>query len=105
METLNNILILAFGPGDIFIFLMVSAFVGLMTGRFSRIWLAVLLAALLDSIMPGVIEMLDGADLAYAHAEIIGRIVEDRGVGLLARALGYFVTVTGIILLKKGLGN
>jgi hypothetical protein len=105
MDIFDNILGIAFGPGDGMIFLIASVFVGLATGRLSSLWLAVLFAVGFDVAIPGAVEMLDGASFDSAHTEALQRISHEGGSGLLLRAIGYFGTITGIVLLKKGLGN
>ncbi len=105
METFSTILQLAFEPGDGSVFLITSMFFGLATGRLSYLWLAVLLAAGVDVLTPGVLQIVDGYSLQQAKIEIISRTSESGGIGILIRTIGYFASISVIVLLKKGLGT
>jgi len=105
MEALSMVLQMAFEPGDGSIFLMTSVFFGLATGRLSYLWLAVLLAVGVDLLIPGVLQVADGYSFAQAKAEVISRVSDSGGTGALLRTIGYFASISLIILLKKGLGS
>ncbi|VAV97794.1 hypothetical protein MNBD_ALPHA06-889 [hydrothermal vent metagenome] len=105
MEFFDNILQVAFQPGDLSIFVFASAGIGLATGRFSSLWLAVLFAVGIDAFTPVVLELLDGSSYEWARLEAVGRIAEQGGSGLVMRSVGYFGSITGVLLLKKALAG
>lgn len=105
MDIFGSFFEIAFGPGDGSIFLVISVFIGLAAGRLSSLWLAVLFAVGMDVAMPGAIDMIDGSSFNIAHELALDRLVEQNGSGVLFRTIGYFGSISLIVLLKKGLGN
>lgn len=105
MEFFSSFIDMAFGPGDGVVFVLVSVFIGLATGRFSSLWLAVLFATAIDVSMPGVIGMVDGDSFEALNSQVLDRIAENSGSGILLRSIGYFAAITSVVMLKKSLGG
>ncbi|MBL4616684.1 MAG: hypothetical protein JKY46_03235 [Robiginitomaculum sp.] len=105
MEFVGSFVDMAFGPGDGAVFVVVSVFIGLATGRFSSLWLAVLFAAAIDVSTIGMLELAEGGSFETLNSQVLDRIAENNGSGILLRSIGYFGAITSIVVLKKSLGG
>ena len=99
MEFVGSFVDMAFGPGDGAVFVLVSVFIGLATGRFSSLWLAVLFAAAIDVSTFGVLDLAEGGSFETLNSQVLDRIAENNGSGILLRSIGYFGAIASIIVL------
>jgi len=105
MEFVGSFIDMAFGPGDGAVFVLVSVFIGLATGRLSSLWLAVLFAAAIDASMFAMLDLAEGGSFETVNAQVLDRIAENNGSGILLRSIGYFGSIASIVVLKKSLGG
>ncbi len=105
METLKLISDIAFAPGELGVCAGIAAIIGLATGQFSRIWLAVLLALGADMAWPWVLEISQGFDASLAREAATTHLMRDGGAAIALRMVLYFAAISVILTFKRLLGS
>ncbi len=105
METLQLVGDIAFAPGELVIYTIIASMVGLATGQFSRIWLAVLVALSADVAWPWILETSNGLDAMAAREAATTHLVRDGGAAIALRMVLYFFAISVVLMFKRVLGT
>jgi hypothetical protein len=105
MEILDLVGEVAFAPGELAIYATIATIIGLATGQFSRIWLAVLLALGADMAWPWILQASNGVDMAEARNAAMAHLQRDGGAAIALRMVLYFAGISMILAFKRMLGS
>jgi len=105
METFKLISDIAFAPGELVVCAGIATIIGLATGQFSRIWLAVLLALGADMAWPWILETSNGYDAGLAREAATSHLIRDGGAAIALRMVLYFAAISVILTFKRLLGS
>ncbi len=105
METLQLIGEIAFAPGELAVCAVIALGVGLATGQFSRVWLAVIVALAADIAWPWVQITSNGAGAISAQDTLTEHLARDGGAAIILRMVLYFVAITIVLMFKRLLGT